>query len=100
MSEPEEILRRTTSGRTWAEHFLRAVAALPTGELDLSTQAAEDEAVAFVTGWFANAVETGREAGRVDVDVRLGECEAALDAAETRVSELLAENAWLRRRPD
>jgi hypothetical protein len=61
-----DIARRlhgTTDGRVWAQFFLRAVAVLPTGELDLSTQAAEDDAVDWVTTWFANAIEVGRDAG-------------------------------------
>jgi len=54
MSTTEKELLSTTDGMIWAKAFKETV----WGKPDLAVD------VGFLVGWFANAIETGRDAGR------------------------------------
>ena len=56
----EVDLHSTTDAKIWAKRFIEAI------ESNVNTADPHDEG--FMIGWFANAIETGREAGRKELE--------------------------------
>lgn len=63
MSDPTHKLHATTDARVWADEFCNLFTVIPRSDEQTPFESDNDE-LGLMIGWFANAIEVGRDAGR------------------------------------
>ena len=105
MPETTRRLLSSTDAQMWAEEFTRLFAVqrrvqLDDPERDEYKGELEDlaDVEGLMIGWFANAIEVGREAGKAECAETLGSIHKSLTDAEQEIARLRSPQGWGRPR--